>query len=157
MGDFAMGFGLHEAAEELLDELVGGYVVERREGKEPYGLETARAVWLVPRSPAAGPLAIVFAEPAAIVLRLGRWFSEQPSELEDLRRLVAAHIEGGLWEQVRRGLSGSWRETRLIGAGIEIQRQAPLDASEARSARREGFAAPVSWAPWPRRAPNADG
>jgi hypothetical protein len=153
MGDDAARSDLHDAAETLLDELTAGYVVERREGKEPHGLETVRTVWIVPRSPAAGPLAISFAEPAGIVLRLGRWFAEQPDAPEDLRRLVFAHVEGGLWERVRRGLTGSWRETRLIGSGIEIQRQSPLDPAEARSARREGFAAAVSWAPWPRRPP----
>jgi hypothetical protein len=99
-------------------------------------------------------------------LRLGRWFyepqpecgcddcDEDPDELVvGLRLRVSAHIEGGLWERIRRGLTGSWLETRLIGPGLRTSRQAPIDPAGARAARREGFAAPVGWAPWPRRAP----
>jgi hypothetical protein len=159
---------LHEAAEDVLDQLTERYVVDRREAKEPLGsgAETIRTVWLIPRNPAAGPLSIAFTDFPGVVLRLGRWFveplpdcgcdecEEDPAELvTDLRVRVAAHVEGGLWERVRRGLSSSWRETRLIGPGFRSSRQAPVDAAEARAARREGFAAPVQWAPWPRRAP----
>ena len=65
---------------------------------------------------------------------------------------MSALIEGGLWEQVRRGLTGSWSQTRLIGPDFRAAQQAPLDPAAARAARREGFAAAVQWAPWPRRA-----
>jgi hypothetical protein len=160
---------LHEASETLLDELTERYVVGRREGKEPVGpepgAEIVRTVRLIPRSPAAGPLSIAFTEFPGVVLRLGRWFyeplpecgcddcDEDPGELViDLHRLTAAHIEGGLWERVRRGLTCSWLETRLIGPGLRTSRRAPIDSAEARAARREGFAAAVRWAPWPRRA-----
>ncbi|WP_306206811.1 DUF6226 family protein [Actinoplanes sp. RD1] len=155
------GRNLHEAAEELLDELTERYAVDRRETKEPAG-EPLRTVRLVPRHPAAGPLAVIFTDGPGVVLRLGRWFTEPLPGTDDvreapelvayLRALAAAHVEGGLWERIRRGLSGSCIETRLIGAGLESARQAPVDNAEARSARREGFAAPVQWAPWPRRA-----
>ncbi|WP_052359294.1 DUF6226 family protein [Actinoplanes friuliensis] len=161
---------LHEAAETLLDELTERYVVDRREAKEPVGpepgAEVVRTVRLVPRSPAAGPLSIAFTDFPGVVLRLGRWFleplpdcgcddcGEDPALLvTDLRARVAAHVEGGLWERVRRGLTSSWLETRLIGSGLRTSRQAPIEAAEARAARREGFAAPVQWAPWPLRAP----
>ncbi|GAA3346162.1 hypothetical protein GCM10020358_56100 [Amorphoplanes nipponensis] len=161
---------LHEAAEDVLDELTARYVVDRREGKEPVGpapdAEIVRTVRLVPRTPAAGPLAIAFTDFPGLVLRLGRWYlevlpdcgcdecAEDPAELvADLRARVLAHVEGGLWERVRRGVTGSWLETRLIGPGLRVSRQAPVDPAEARAARREGFAAPVQWAPWPRRAP----
>jgi hypothetical protein len=160
---------LHEAAESVLDELTTRYVVDRRESKEPAGpvprAEIVRVVRLIPRSPAAGPLSVAFTDPG-IILRLGRWFSEplpvcgcddcaeDPAGLaEDLRAWVTAHVEGGLWECVRRGVIGSWLETRLIGPGLHATRQAPIDSAEARSARREGFAAAVQWAPWTRRAP----
>ncbi len=160
---------LHEAAENVLDELTAHYVVDRREGKEPVrlvpGAEVVRTVRLVPRSPAAGPLSVAFTDPG-ILLQLGRWFleplptcgcddcAEDPAGLvEDLRAHVTAHVEGGLWERVRRGVTGSWLETRLIGPGLRIARQAPIDPVEARAARREGFAAAVQWAPWTRRAP----
>lgn len=162
---------LHEAADEILDDLATRYVVDRREGKEPLGpaadADVVRTVLLMPRSPAAGPLSVTYTDPG-IVLRLGRWFAEpqpdcgcddcaeDPAELvEGLRARVLAHVEGGLWECVRRGVTGSWRETRLIGTGLRIDRQAPLDAAEARAARREGFAAAVQWAPWTRRAPQS--
>lgn len=161
---------LHEAAEKLLDQLTERYVVDRREVTEPVGngpeAEAVRTVRLIPRNPAAGPLAIAFTDGPGVVLRLGRWFvqalpdcgcdecEEDPAELvADLRARVAAHVEGGLWERIRRGLTSSWLETRLIGPALRTSRQAPVDAAEARSARREGFAAPVQWAPWPRRAP----
>ena len=161
---------LHEAAEEVLDELTGLYVVDRRESKEPVGpapgAEVVRTVLLMPRSPAAGPLSIAFTDFPGIVLRLGRWFLEplpecgcddcadDPAELvAELRARVTAHVEGGLWERVRRGVTGSWLETRLIGPGLQAGRQAPIDAAEARAARREGFAAAVQWAPWTLRAP----
>lgn len=161
---------LHEAAEGILDELTERYVVDRRESEEPVGpapgADVVRTVRLMPRCPAAGPLAIAFTDFPGIVLRLGRWFcealpecgcddcAEDPAELvAALRTRVLAHIEGGLWEQVRRGLAGSWLETRLIGTGLRAARQAPVDSAEARAARQEGFAAPVQWAPWPRRAP----
>jgi hypothetical protein len=161
---------LHEAAEDLLDELTARYVVDRRESKEPVGpapgAEVARTVRLMPRSPAAGPLAIAFTDFPGVVLRLGRWFleplpdcgcddcAEEPADLvDDLRARAAAHVEGGLWERVRRGVSGSWLETRLIAPGLRTTRQTPIDPADARDARREGFAAAVQWAPWTRRAP----
>ncbi|BCJ52791.1 hypothetical protein Asp14428_42660 [Actinoplanes sp. NBRC 14428] len=161
---------LHDAAERLLDELTERYVADRREAKEPLGPETGaeivRTVRVVPRHPAAGPVAITFTDFPGIVLRLGRWFveplpacgcdacGEDADELvEVLRARVAAHIEGGLWERVRRGVTGSWCETRLIAPGFRMSRQVALDNREARAARREGFAAAVQWAPWPLRPP----
>ena len=156
---------LGEAAEVLLDELAAQYTVERRETKESLGADgdgpLVRAAWLVPRTPAAGPLSILFNHPAGVVLRLGRWYEDQlpardgdeePDDLVvHLRSRALALVEGGLWERVRRGLSGSLRETRLIGPGFTTSRQAAITASEARAARREGFAAAIQWAPWPRR------
>jgi Family of unknown function (DUF6226) len=164
---------LHEAAEDLLDELTGRYVVDRRETKEPAWLRpdapVVRTVRLVPRSPAAGPLAISFTDFPGVVLRLGRWYedplpacgcdacAEDPAELVGtLRSRAAAHVEGGLWERIRRGITASCLETRLIGPEFRTSRQAPVDAHEARAARRDGFAAPVQWAPWPPR-PDAGG
>jgi hypothetical protein len=141
-------------------------MVERRESKELLGPTEAlvRTVRLIPRTPAAGPLAVAFTDFPGLMVRLGRWWAEalpacgcddcgeDPEELaEVLRMQVAALVEGGLWERVRRGLAGSWRETRLIGPGFSISREAEISASEARAARREGFAAAVQWAPWPRR------
>ena len=165
----AARFGvLHDGAAVLLDELTDRYTVERRETKEPLGPEAGapivRIVRLVPHSPAAGLLAVAFTDFPGIVLRLGRWYEdrlpscgcdncdEDPHELvADLRAHVTAHIEGGLWERVRRGLTGSWRETRLVGHGLMIDGSAQLEPAAARAARREGLAAPVQWAPWPRR------
>jgi hypothetical protein len=156
---------LHEAAETLLDELTGRYQVERRENKEPLGLDEAlvRTVRLIPRMPTAAPLAVHFTEPG-LALRFGRWWAEtlpvcacetcdeDPAILADRLRIhTGALIEGGLWERVRRGLSGSWFETRLIGMGVKSDREGPLSAAGARDARRGGFAAPIQWAPWQRR------
>jgi hypothetical protein len=156
---------LHEAAETLLDELSERYLVERRESKEPLGLDDAlvRTVRLIPRMPTAGPLAVHFIEPG-LAIRLGRWWmeslpacacetcAEDPAILADrLRTHTDALVEGGLWERVRRGLSGSWFETRLIGTGVKSGREGPLSAAGARDARRGGFAAPIQWAPWQRR------
>ncbi|AEV81409.1 hypothetical protein ACWT_0397 [Actinoplanes sp. SE50] len=153
---------LHEAAETLLDELTERYQVERRETKEPLGLDEAlaRTVRLIPRTPSAAPLAIQFTG-AGLHLRFGRWWREslpicdcdtcadRPGPLTDqLRRHAAALVEGGLWERVRRGLSGSWFEARLIGAGVKADREGPLSAAGAREARRDGFAAAVQWGPW---------
>jgi hypothetical protein len=153
---------LHDAADALLDDLSERYLVERRETKEPFGLDDAlvRTVRLIPRSPAGAPLAIHFTDPGLIV-RLGRWWAESlptcacatcaedPSGLvERMRAHTAALIEGGLWERVRRGVVGSWFETRLIGAGVNADREGPLSAAGARDARRGGFAAAVQWAPW---------
>lgn len=167
----AARFGrLHEAADELLDELADRHLVERRETKEPLGAgpgaPLVRVVRLIPHSPAAGPLAIAFTDRPGLVVWLGRWYEdrlptceceecdEDPAELvADLRAHVGAHVEGGLWECVRRRMTGSWRETRLVGAGFQLAGTAPLGPAEARAARREGFATPVQWAPWPRRAP----
>ena len=153
---------LHETADNLLDELTERYLVERRESKEPLGLDDAlvRTVRLIPRVPTAAPLAIHFTDPG-LILRLGRWWEESlpacacntcgedPRELaQKLHTHVAALIEGGLWERVRRGMSGSWFETRLIGTGVKADREGPLSAAGARDARRGGFAAAVQWAPW---------
>lgn len=155
---------LHDAAESLLDELTGRYMVERRETKEPHGSDEApvRTVRLMPRTPAAGPLAVAFTDVPGLSLRLGRWWAEvlptcgcdqcqeDPADLvEQLRMQAAALIEGGLWERVRRGVGGSWYETRLIGVGISARREGPLTPQDAREARRSGFAAAVQWAPWP--------
>lgn len=162
---------LHEAADELLDELTDRYAVERRDTKEMLGCEPdaslVRVVRLIPRCPAAGPLAVTFTDRPALVVSLGRWYEdrlpgcgcedcdEDPAELiADLRAHVNALVEGGLWERVRRRLSGSWQETRLVGSGCDRAGTAPLGPAEARSARREGFAAAVQWAPWPRRGPD---
>lgn len=153
---------LHEAAETLLDELGERYLVERRESKEPLGLDEAlaRTVRLIPRMPTAAPLAVHFTD-SGLRLRLGRWWEESlptcpcttcdedPNALaERLRIHTGALIEGGLWERVRRGMSGSRFETRLIGTGVKTGQEGPLSAAGARDARREGFAAPVQWAPW---------
>ncbi|HEX5202057.1 DUF6226 family protein [Paractinoplanes rhizophilus] len=162
-GRFAV---LHDAAETLLDDLHERYMVERRESKECLGAEEAlvRMVRLIPRTPAAGPLAIAFTDFPGLMVRLGRWWvdilpacgcdacAEDPAELIGmLRGQVGALIEGGLWERVRRGIGGSWFETRLTGVGLTARREGPLTSRDARDARRGGFAAPVLWAPWPRR------
>jgi uncharacterized protein DUF6226 len=153
---------LHEAADALLDEFTERYLVERRETKEPLGLDDAlvRTVRLIPRMPTAAPLAIHFTDPG-LCLRLGRWWEESlptcacdtcgehPAPLvERLRTHCAALTEGGLWERVRRSMSGSWFETRLIGIGVTADREGPLSPTGARDARRGGFAAAVQWAPW---------
>ena len=157
---------LHDIAETLLDDLAERYVVERRESKELLGPEDAlvRMVRLIPRTPAAGPLAVAFTDFPGLMVRLGRWWAEalpacgceecgeDPAELSAaLRAQVDALIEGGLWERVRRGVGGSWFETRLIGVGLSARREGPLTSRDARDARRCGFAAPVQWAPWPFR------
>lgn len=155
-GRFAV---LHEAAENLLDELTERYIVERRDTTKP-----AHTVRLIPHTPAAAPLAVTFTDFPSVVLRLGRWYEESlpncgcdvcdehPEELvADLRTQVSALVEGGLWERVRRGVTGSWSEARLIGPDFNASRSAPLDAGDAKAARRDGFAAAVQWAPWPRR------
>jgi hypothetical protein len=157
---------LHDAADALLDDLSERFLVERRETKEPFGLddELVRTVRLIPRSPAGAPLAIHFIDPGLFV-RLGRWWEEslptcacitcaedQKGLVERLRIHTAALIEGGLWERVRRGVAGSWFETRLIGTGVSADREGPLSAAGARDARRGGFAAAVQWAPWQFRA-----
>ena len=161
-------FVLHETAERLLDSLLAQYIVERRESKEAIGpaSEPVRVVRLIPRTPAAAPLAIAFTDFPGVVLRLGRWYSEylpgcgcdacdeQPDDLiAEMHTQVNALVEGGLWERVRRGVTSSWSETRLIGPDFSSARSEPLEAREARAARRDGFAAPVQWAPWPRRSP----
>jgi uncharacterized protein DUF6226 len=155
---------LHDAAETLLDELTERYMVERRETKELLGPDEAlvRTVRLVPRTPAAGPLAVAFTDFPGLTVRLGRWWAEvlpgcgcsdcdqEPGDLAELLRAQAqALVEGGLWERVRRGVGGSWFETRLIGVGFTGRREGPLTAQDAREARRSGFAAAVQWAPWP--------
>jgi len=157
---------LHDAADALVDELTERYMVERRETKELLGPDEAlvRTVRLIPRTPAAAPLAIAFTGLPGLRVRLGRWWTrtlpecpcadcaEDPDHLvEELRTQVRALVEGGLWERVRRGVSGSWFETRLIGDGIKAAREGLLSARAARNARRGGFACPVQWAPWPRR------
>lgn len=157
---------LHETADALLDELTERYIVERRETKELLGPEEAlvRMVRLIPRTPAAAPLALAFTDFPGLSVQFGRWWTqtmpgcgcdycdEDPAHLTDeLRVQSAALVEGGLWERVRRGVSGSWFETRLIGEGVDGGREGPLSARAARDARRGGFAAPVQWAPWPRR------
>jgi hypothetical protein len=152
---------LHEAAGLLLDELTERFTVERRESREPL-----RVVRLIPHIPTAAPVAVIFTDFPGIKLRLGRWYEEslpncgcdacdeQPGELvADLRTQVSALVEGGLWERVKRGVTGSWSEARLIGPDFSAGRSNPLDPREARAARREGFAAAVQWAPWPRRTP----
>ena len=156
---------LHEAAETLLDQLTERYMVQRRETKESVGSEDAlvRTVRLIPRTPAAGPLAVAFTDFPGLLIRLGRWWAEDlpacgcddcgedPAELvEVLRTQTSALVEGGLWERVRRGVGGSWFETRLIAVGFNARREGPLPARDAREARRSGFAAPVQWAPWPK-------
>jgi hypothetical protein len=157
---------LHDTAETLLESLAEGYMVERRESKELLGPADAlvRMVRLIPRTPAAGPLAVAFTDFPGLMVRLGRWWAEalpacgcddcgeDPEELAEVLRIqVSALVEGGLWERVRRGVGASWFETRLIGAGISARREGPLTSRDAREARRSGFAAAVQWAPWPRR------
>ena len=157
---------LHEAAEALLDEYAERYMVDRRETKESLGPDQAlvRMERLMPRTPAAAPLAIAFTNFPGLTVRLGRWWveslpgcgcelcHEDPAQLIDLLRTqVSALVEGGLWERVRRGVGGSWFETRLIGVGINGRREGPLTKRDAREARRGGFAAATQWAPWPLR------
>jgi Family of unknown function (DUF6226) len=147
---------LHAEADALLKELGRFYIVERR--------ETGETVRLVPHTPAAAPLAVTFTDFPKVVLRFGRWYQqslpvcgcdacdEDPAVLvADLHTQVSALVEGGLWERVRRGLGLSWSESLLVGPDFRASQQWPLTAGEARSARREGFAAATQWAPWPRR------
>jgi hypothetical protein len=149
---------LHDEAEALLTELGRFYIVERRDGSPD------RTTCLVPHTPAAAPLAVTFTGFPKIVLRFGRFYrqslpacgcdrcDEDPAMLvADLHTQVAALVEGGLWERVRRGLGLSWSEALLVGPDFRASQEAPLTPGEARSARREGFAAAVQWAPWPRR------
>jgi len=82
---------------------------------------------------------------------LGRIDEDPDRLLSTLRTQSSALIEGGLWERVRRGIGGSWFETRLIGDGVKAAREGLLSARSARNARRGGFAAAVQWAPWPLR------
>jgi hypothetical protein len=157
---------LHEAAERLLDELTTRYTVERRETTEPLDAtgDRVRTVRLIPHTPAAAPLAVAFTGFPGVVLRLGRWYQEslpacgcdacdeRPQDLiAEMRLQVGALVEGGLWERVRRGMTGSWSETRLVGENFDQGYETPLDPRAARAARRGGFAAPVQWAPWPKR------
>jgi hypothetical protein len=157
---------LHDAAGELLDDLTERYIVERRESGErldPAG-EPVRVVRLIPRTPDAATMAVAFTAFPGLVVRFGRWYEqalpscgcdacdEQPTDLiAELHRQTFAVVEGGLWERVRRRVGGSWSETRLIGRDVSAGRGALLAAQDARAARREGFAAPVRWAPWPCR------
>lgn len=157
---------LHETADALLDQLTERYMVVRRETKDLLGPDAAlvRTVRLIPRTPAAAPMAVAFTDFPGVAVRLGRWWTqnlprcgceacgEDPTQLvEELRVQTAAMIEGGLWERVRRGVDGSWFETRLIGEGFNAAREGRLATREGRNARRDGFATPVQWAPWPRR------
>jgi hypothetical protein len=157
---------LQDAAEALLDGLAERYMVDRRESKEALGAADAlvRVERLMPRTPAAAPLAIAFTETPGITLRLGRWWvetmpgcacevcDEDPEPLVEMLHLqVSALVEGGLWERVRRGVGGSWFESRLIGVGLNARREGPLTRQDSREARRSGFAAAVQWAPWPPR------
>ncbi|WP_412748095.1 DUF6226 family protein [Krasilnikovia sp. M28-CT-15] len=160
---------LHDAAEVLLDELTERYTVERRETREPFEGRAdgplVRIVRLIPRAPVAGPVAIGFTDFPGLTVRLGRWHElalpvcgcdtcdEDPKQLvDDLHREIYAHVEGGLWEGVRRRLHGSWWETRLVGPDFSQGRSGPLSGRQARAARHEGYAAAVRWAPWNRRA-----
>jgi Family of unknown function (DUF6226) len=158
---------LHDAADDLLDELAAQYLVERRDYKEPLaGADgpLVRISWLVPRTPGAASLGVAFTDFPGVILRLGRWYQQVLPECgcdacdEDPLALVAglrahscAMVEGGLWERVRRRPTGSWSQARLVGPGFRTSQQALLEARDARAARREGFAAAVQWAPWPRR------
>jgi hypothetical protein len=159
---------LHDHADTLLDALAHTYVVVWRDGKEPLDHDPAgplvRTVRLIPRSPAAAPLSVAFTDFPSVILRFGRWYQqslpacgcdecdEDPDALvTELRTQVAALIEGGLWERVRRGPTGSWSEARLVGPDFRVDQRALLDPSTARAARRDGFAAAVQWAPWTRR------
>lgn len=158
---------LHDTADSLVDDLTQRYMVERRETKEHLGADQtfARTVHLIPRTPAAAPLAIAFTGLPGLRIRFGRWWTqslpdcacpgceENPERLaEELRNQTEALIEGGLWERVRRGWRGSWFEARLIGVRYRDDRAGPLAPEAARLARVNGFAAAVQWAPWPRRA-----
>jgi len=68
-GRFAV---LHDAADALLDELTERYMVEHRETKELLGPDEAlvRVVRLIPRTPAAAPLAVSFTNLPGLTLRL---------------------------------------------------------------------------------------
>ncbi len=162
-GRFAV---LQDAAEKLLADLHGLYMVERREARERLGPtgKPVRVVRLIPRTPDAATMAVFFTDFPGLVLRFGRWYEEalpacgcdacdeQPDDLiGELHRQTSAVIEGGLWERVRRRVGGAWSETRLVGPDVNASRGSLLDARDARAARRDGFAAPVLWAPWPLR------
>jgi hypothetical protein len=103
---------LQDAAEALLDELAERYMVDRRESKESLGAADAlvRLERLMPRTPAAAPLAIAFTETPGIALRLGRWWvetlpgcscavcDEDPAQLVELLRLQAvAPVQWAPW------------------------------------------------------------
>ncbi|WP_189080393.1 DUF6226 family protein [Mangrovihabitans endophyticus] len=156
---------LHDAADQLLDELTDRFMVERREAKKPLAEgPLVRTVRLIPRSPAAAPLSIAFTEFPSLMMRFGRWYDlslpqcgcdacdEDPVELiGEMRTQIEALAEGGLWERVHRSVGGSVAQARLIGEEFEASQEIVLSLAESRAARREGFAAAVQWAPWVRR------
>ncbi|RZU50824.1 hypothetical protein EV385_2610 [Krasilnikovia cinnamomea] len=154
---------LHEAARQILDDLVTEYVVDRRDylTADPSSQDLqVPAVQLVPGRSEAGPLTVVFTAFPGLILTLGRWrqFSlpacgcdacdEDPADLiEELHEEVGVLVGGTFAEQLSHGSRAgvSW------GRSTSPQEHWGWTAVSRSDAEQMGPAQRIDWAPWPRR------
>jgi hypothetical protein len=154
---------LHEAARQILDDLVTEYAVERRDylTADPSRQDAqAPAVQLVPARPEAGPLTIVFTAFPGLMITLGRWrqfglpacgcdaCDDDPADhIEELHEEIGALVGGIFAERLSHGLRAGVR----WGRSTDPQDHWGWTAVSRSEAKRLGPAQRIDWAPWPRR------
>ena len=160
---------LHDAALELLGRLENTYDVERLDG---YGLDQelevgdlARpSVKLVPRSPEAAPIVLVFTAFPGLGARFGRWHVEHfPScgcdacaetaddQAERLTRMVGDVTAGRFREAIRLPLLGEgWQESAFWSSEGRSSSRGAISRSRARQMLGASGQASFEWKPWPR-------
>lgn len=147
-----------DAAETLIDEMVGRFDVEKTHGAsgDDFPDWNEAAVATVRLTPNAGaPLVFMITDFPGVVIRFGRWrreafpscgcdaCDEQPTEvIKQMLDLVESVVVGQLEEELTRRrlrstLSGPWGSS---------SRETPLRPGEWRTLGRPGI---YRWPPWP--------
>lgn len=157
---------LYAVAEELLDQLVAQYDVERVEGGAALdeelarGVDVRRVVRLAPKAERGASLTVAVTGFPGLSVRFGRWHieafpacgcdacDEDPSEVaNELREKVEAVADGRFAERLSRGLRPAL-EYEFRGESWSSSGRRSLTR---RHARKLGGAERLDYPSWPRR------
>ena len=162
---------LHGFAVRLLSRLEATFDVERLEG---YGLDpeleeksdlVRPSVKLLPRSPDAAPMVLVFTAFPGLDVRFGRWRTEAfpdcacdacdetaDGEAARLSGMVDDVTAGRFREAIGLPLVGrAWQESEFWSPRSGSKDYGPIDRSRARQMLGASDRLSFEWKPWPRR------
>ena len=160
---------LHDFAVRLLRRLEATFDVERLEG---YGLDheleesdlVRPGVKLLPGSPDAAPIVLVFTAFPGLRARLGRWRTDvfptcgcdacdetADGEADRLSGMVDDLTAGRFREAIGLPILGrAWQESEFWSPRGRSSSRGPIDRSAARQMLRASARSSFEWKPWPR-------